>query len=93
MKEKKMGNKNIRKFTLEGSYPVFYITEYDEAICPDCVDDESSNFEENVDIEEVFRMQVNYEMDLYCDLCSGRIEAAYIDHDQVQDKNEGEQND
>lgn len=68
-------DKSPRRFTDIGSYPIFYLNERDEVLCPGCaateVEDEG---------QLMAACDVNWEdPDLFCDECSERIESAYAE--------------
>jgi hypothetical protein len=70
----------IRTHSAVGGYPIFYLTADDSVFCADCVQDRLSRCTDPDDRFFVTAHAVNYEdPDLYCDLCSDRIESAYAE--------------
>lgn len=61
-------NGKVRSFTSIGSYPLLYWNKKGEIICPCCADE---------DKEGVEGAGVNWETEMFCDLCSSQIESAY----------------
>jgi hypothetical protein len=58
----------IRKFTMVGGYPIFYV-KLSEALCPECAAE---------DADGIDCAAVNWEDEsLYCDECGDGIECAY----------------
>ena len=57
----------VRSFTSVGGYPLFYWNEEEEILCPCCADGEGG----------VKGADVNWESEMFCDLCSSQIESAY----------------
>jgi hypothetical protein len=57
-----------------GGYPLFYIDEENNVLCPDC-----ANKNDEFD-KPIVAADANWEdPDLYCDHCSARIESAYAE--------------
>lgn len=67
------------KFTSLGCYPIFYVTNENNCLCPDC----ALALEKDPDtIEHNAASDANWEdPDLYCDDCGSRIESAYAEKD------------
>ena len=68
----------VRRYTMVGGYPVFYIANHHWSLCATCVQEKITACKD-VDSEYfVTGHAVNYEDDsLYCDHCSQTIESAY----------------
>ena len=70
-----------------GGYPVYYLANDGEAICPECVTKERSQIfrsthENQNDGWRIVAADVNYEDSaLYCANCDKRIESAYAEDD------------
>jgi len=67
-----------RKYTDLGGYPMFYVTKDNGVLCPDCA---NKNLKLTLGDDPQWQIadaDINYEdHSLYCDNCSGMIEAAY----------------
>ena len=61
--------KNLPSYSLIGGYPLFYLTDQDQALCPECATEERLSVENG---------HCNYESKIYCAECSQEIEAAYV---------------
>ena len=59
--------RNLRSFTSVGGYPLLYLTDKNDVLCPSCA---STN-------DEPTTPHVNWESHVDCDECSTQIEAAY----------------
>jgi len=71
-KFKEENNGKYPSFTFPGLYPLFYLDEENNCLCPDC-----ANKEEEYN-SPIIAYDVNWENDsLYCDDCGKRIESAY----------------
>ena len=69
---KKENNGKYPSFVWPGGYPLFYLDEENNCLCPDC-----ANKEEEYN-SPIIAYDVNWENDsLYCDDCGKRIESAY----------------
>lgn len=67
--------RRARRFTKEGSYPLFYLRADDEVSCPDCAMEDPSDI--------YMPAQVNWENpSLTCGRCEGVIPSAYADDDE-----------
>ena len=68
----------VRRYTMVGGYPVFYIASHHLPLCSSCVQ-ENVKACQDVDSEHfVTGHGVNWECDsLYCDHCYQTIESAY----------------
>ncbi|RLF27033.1 MAG: hypothetical protein DRN14_05915 [Thermoplasmata archaeon] len=71
--------KKVRKYCTLGGYPIFYVSDNGNAICPDCVQED-----QDLDKEEqelcITGHVVNWEdASLFCDQCNKRIESAYAE--------------
>jgi hypothetical protein len=65
------------KYAWPGGYPVLYVTELSNVLCPDCAN-------RDTDSDVPVAADINWEdPSLYCDDCSERIESAYAE-DEVQ---------
>lgn len=79
----------LSSFTDLGGYPLFYITQDNSVICPQCANNLEQLRKEieaageewvEIDNEKLVKAEINYEdPDLYCDNCSQRIESAYAE--------------
>ncbi len=59
-------------FAWPGGYPLFYLTNNNDVLCPEC-----ANGTEEFD-EEIIEVVPNFEDEnVYCDHCSRHIESAY----------------
>lgn len=70
-----------------GGYPIYYICEDGEALCPKCCNENKeliAEAEEYLDRQwQIVGRDINYEdPDLYCAHCCERIESAYAEEDQ-----------
>jgi len=62
-----------RKYTSVGGYPLFYISQCNNVLCADCVDQLTEE-----EPEAVTTPAVNWECtNLHCDECSTKIGSAY----------------
>jgi len=69
--------KKVRKFCSVGGYPIFYVSDEGDAICPDCVQEDQDGEEQELCITGHV---VNWEdSSLFCVQCNKRIESAYAD--------------
>ncbi len=70
----------LPKFAWPGGYPMFYIADDGEALCPDCANDPKNPVHEGGDADG-WRLEgydINYEdAQLFCAHCNKRIESAY----------------
>ena len=61
-----------------GGYPLFYITSHDRVLCPTCANRVIRNDDPDIRIgERVSHYDINWDTDMYCDICSGDIDSAY----------------
>lgn len=68
-------------FSSYGGYPIFYLNNHNDILCPDCANDHAEYDETIIDYD------VNWEDDsLYCDHCSGRIESAYGEEEEEEER-------
>lgn len=67
-----MKNGDFRKYTMVGAYPVFYLTDANDCICPECATELKKD-----DYTQLHSFAINWGSILYCDECSAEIEAAY----------------
>ena len=78
---------SVMKFA-NGGYPVFHVTEKGHALCHECTatnDDEDSG-------DKVIDHGVNWEdPDLYCEMCSTRIESAYAEPEEGDGEEEADE--
>lgn len=85
-----MPNGKLRRCTMIGSYPIFYLTCDECAICHNCAtDDFEISVADPIDYDylQPRSAHINWEdPDMYCDKCSQRIESAYVE--EGQDDNE-----
>jgi hypothetical protein len=63
-------NGGLASHTFPGCYPLYYVTDGNEVLCPDCAN--------AVTNQETLIADANYEDEsLYCDVCSNHIDSAY----------------
>ena len=55
-----------------GGYPMYYLDEESNVLCPDCAND-NDNFN-----APIVSMCINYEEEVICEHCNKKIETAYI---------------
>lgn len=68
------GTEIPRRYTSVGGYPIFYLTQDNCVLCPDCAHD--------IEEEEIeLAGYVNYESETHCEECGEQIEAAYPNED------------
>lgn len=66
-------NGKFRKYTTLGGYPVFYIDLRNDCLCNECATEQYVE-----DNNSIMGGDINWEnTELYCDICSERIESAY----------------
>lgn len=66
-----------RKFTDVGRYPIFYVTNNGDCLCPAC-----ALTAERIGDDPVVACDANWEdPSLNCDDCGDRIESAYAEYD------------
>jgi len=76
----RLSNGDVRSHCSVGGYPLFYVTQYSEVLCPSCVQDDLERCTDLYDGHYIVTHGANFEdKHLYCDHCSERIEAAYED--------------
>ena len=64
------GEGKLPSFAWPGGYPMFYITEGNSTLCPNCANES----------DDIIDYCANWEdSNLYCDQCSKRIESAYAE--------------
>jgi hypothetical protein len=76
----------LPSFAWPGGYPMFYVMDDGEALCPTCANDPSNPVHEGgqADGWRIEGYDINYEdASLFCAHCSKRIESAYAE-DEVQ---------
>jgi hypothetical protein len=61
-------------YTSIGCYPLFYLNNHNDVLCPDCAN-EHEDFDETITAYDANREDAS----LYCDHCSKRIESAYAE--------------
>lgn len=82
----KMKNGKLQAYAWPGGYPIFYVTQDNCCLCPDCVNDNlelclEQDIDERDDQWYIVAADINYEDDtLYCDNCNKQIESAYGDN-------------
>ena len=84
LRDEKTGE--LPKFAWPGGYPVFYVMDDGEAMCPTCVNDKLNPLHEGGDADgwRIEGADVNYEdAQLYCAHCNGRIESAYAEDEVI----------
>ena len=74
----------VQSYAWPGGYPIYFIMQDGEAMCPSCVTRNKKLINEayaDRDVQwNVVSSSVNYEdTDLYCCNCNAKIEAAYAD--------------
>lgn len=63
----------LPSYAWPGGYPIFYVDDQNNILCPDCANKEGYN-------SIPTHYDVNWEdPDLYCDDCGNRIESAYAE--------------
>jgi hypothetical protein len=72
----------LPKYAWPGGYPLYYLMDDGEALCPDCANDPSNPV--HIDgLRDGWRIEapdINYEdAQLYCAHCNKRIESAYAE--------------
>lgn len=70
-------------YAFPGGYPKYAITDDGGALCRKCCESEQEliQFSYPKDGWYVVAIEINWEDDLYCDNCNGRIESAYGEDD------------
>ena len=64
----------LRKYTIEGGYPLFYYDALNNVFCADCSEDTT-----------YLKVNINWENpQLFCDCCEERIESAYAELDDTE---------
>ena len=67
-------NNILPAYAWPGGYPMFYVNNHNDVLCPDCAN-KTDEFD-----EELVNYDANWEdPSLYCDHCSKRIESAYAE--------------
>jgi hypothetical protein len=67
----------LPKYAWPGGYPMFYVTERNSVLCPDCANKEGAGSD-----DPPVAHDANWEdPSLYCDGCNDRIESAYAEKD------------
>lgn len=67
-----------------GGYPIFYVVDDGESLCPECVNDPSNPVHEDApnDGWRIVGYDINYEdAQLYCAHCNKCIESAYAEEE------------
>lgn len=80
-------NGKFPAYAWPGGYPIFYLANDGEALCPDCVNDSKNPIHADLpnDGWRIVARDVNWEdPELFCAHCNRRIESAY-----AEDKAEG----
>ena len=76
---------NYSKYA-HGGYPLYYITEDNACLCPNCANENKALRISNDPQWKIIAMDANYEdTSLYCDHCSKQIPSAYGDDDSTAD--------
>ena len=76
--ELRLSNGELPTFSSMGSYPLFYLTDTYDVVCPECANTEEDFQESDMLGDNLESVDVNYESEcLYCDVCSDRIPSAY----------------
>ncbi len=69
-------NNKLPHNSFPGLYPMFYVNNHNDILCPECANKTEEYNEDLVDYD------VNWEdPQMYCDHCSKRIESAYAEED------------
>jgi hypothetical protein len=73
--------RRVARYTSIGSYPLFYLDDKDNVLCPFCAAEEEANAKDPEHwARGIAACGINWEdPQLYCDECSRRIESAYAD--------------
>jgi hypothetical protein len=66
-------------YTSIGSYPLVYLDNMDNVLCPCCASEEEEETTPHINWEDPY---------LYCDECSDRIESAYAEEEEDDDREE-----
>lgn len=75
----------LPSYTWPGVYPLFYVNEYGEVLCPECATSDATDEYAG----DIVAYDVNYENNyLYCDECSRYIESAYGEDDDTATEGE-----
>lgn len=70
-------NGQYPKYSWPGAYPLFYLVNDTDVICPDCANSEQG--EDDI----ITSYSANWEDDsLYCEFCNQRVESAYGDTEE-----------
>lgn len=79
----------LPKYAWPGGYPIFYLTEDNSVLCPDCANGRHGSEAADPDGQtdppwSIVAHECNWEdPELYCDHCHERIESAYAE-DEVE---------
>ena len=74
----------LTAYAWPGGYPLFYIDKFASAICVKCARELDRMGEQ---YEKPIGYEVNWESnDLYCDVCSNKIDCAYCDKPNLADR-------
>lgn len=69
----RMENGELPTFAWPGGYPLFYLDNADDVLCPKCANNKQL-------LLQIVAADINYEdACLYCDHCDERIESAYAE--------------
>lgn len=71
----------LPKYAWPGGYPIFYVTEDNALLCPDCANGKNGSLASKDSDDKQWRIvgsDINYEDDMmFCEHCSKKIESAY----------------
>lgn len=69
-----------------GGYPIYYVMNDGEALCPPCANDPKNpiHFDGDADGWRIDGQDVNWEdAQLYCSHCNKRIQSAYVEDEAI----------
>jgi hypothetical protein len=75
---------SLPKYAWPGGYPVFYLMNDGETLCPDCANDKGNpiHFDGLADGWRIEAADINWEdPQMFCCHCGKRIESAYAEED------------
>ena len=76
--ELRLSNGELPTVSSLGCYPLFYLTDCNEVVCPECANTEEAFQESDFPGDNLVSVDVNYESEcLYCEVCDERIPSAY----------------
>lgn len=71
----------LRSFTDVGCYPIFYVNEDDDLLCPECATVTLTD----EDLSQIVSADVNWEDPaMFCAECGARIESAYAEDEDYK---------